>query len=47
MATYKAKVTATVEMIVTIHEDAVGNTEIEDVEEVTEIEEFEIEKVIY
>ncbi|WP_336663545.1 hypothetical protein [Kurthia gibsonii] len=51
MKKIKAKVIAQVEMIVWITEDAVGNQEIEDVEEVTDIEEFEItneiDRVIY
>jgi hypothetical protein len=43
---YKAKVTATVEMIVWIHEDSVGNTEIEDIEEVGEIEDYDIKSLL-
>jgi hypothetical protein len=43
---YKAKVTATVEMIVWIHEDVVGNQEIEDIEEVGEVEEYEIKSIL-
>jgi hypothetical protein len=43
---YKAKVTAAVEMIVWIHEDAAGNQEIEDIEEVVDIEEYEIKSII-
>lgn len=44
---YKAKVKAVVEMTVWIHEDVTGNQEVEDVEEVTDIEEFEVKTVIY
>lgn len=39
---YKAKVTANVEMIVLINESLNGDKEIEDIDEVTEIEDFEI-----
>lgn len=39
---YKAKVKATVEMIVFINEDGSGNKEIEDVVDITEIQDFEV-----
>jgi len=39
---YKAKVTASVEMIVWINESLNGDMEIDDVDEVTDIEEFEV-----
>jgi hypothetical protein len=39
---YKAKVTASVEMIVWINENANGDKEIDDIDEVTEIEEFKV-----
>ena len=44
---YKAKVKAEVEMVVFIHEDVNGNQEIEDIEEVIEIDEFEVKDIIY
>ena len=44
---YKAKVKAEVEMIVWIHEDINGNQEIEDIEDVIEIDEFDVKDVIY
>lgn len=47
MAKYKAKVIATVEMVVIIHEDVNGNQEIEDIDDVTDIEEFEVKSIIY
>ena len=42
MKKYKAKVSANVEMIVWISESLNGDQEIDDVEEVTEIKDFEI-----
>lgn len=44
---FKAKVKAVVEMTVWINEDVNGNKEIEDIEEVTNIEEFEVKNEIY
>ncbi len=44
---YKAKVLATVEMIVWINEDSVGNKEIDDIDEVIEVEDFEVKNIIY
>ncbi|MED3623248.1 hypothetical protein P4482_09170 [Neobacillus thermocopriae] len=44
---YKAKVKAEVEMIVYIHEDVNGNQEVEDIDDVTEIVDFEIREIIY
>lgn len=39
---YKAKVTASVEMIVWINESMNGDKEITDIDEVTDVEEFEV-----
>jgi hypothetical protein len=39
---YKAKIKAETIMTVWIHEDVVGNQEVEEVEEVDEVREFEI-----
>ena len=44
---YKAKIKCEAEMIVWITEDVSGNQEIEDIEEVLEIDEFDIKDVIY
>ena len=44
---YKAKIKAEVEMTVWIHEDVNGNQEIEHIEEVDEINEYEVKDVIY
>lgn len=44
---YKAKIKCEAEMIVWITEDVSGNQEIEDIEEVLEIEDYDIKDIIY
>jgi len=39
---YKAKVTASVEMIVWINESLNGDIEIDDIDEITDVQEFEV-----